>query len=158
MVTGALCAAALIACAGAGLSLGPTQTPTGCNPTEHPYLVTAGVPPQATNYRYVDDTDPTQAADVLALREQGYTVIAGIAPASVGERFAGAINAQEWYPFGGGAPEIAPPPPADAYIIQQGFSFSWPLGGVPTPVQQRELYVQTLSHHPRYLFVDNGNP
>jgi hypothetical protein len=100
---------------------------------------------------YVDNEDPTRAADVQAVLATGKCCIVSLAQGEVNlpgfpRPFAGAINALEWYPFVKGVDLLGPPPKADAYICQQ--KFAWPGSPSPSGAQVGALVAQMLAHNP----------
>lgn len=98
---------------------------------------------------YVDDQVPHQCQQVLDLRDDYGTVIAGIPQGEANHKCAGALNALEWYPFWRGSVELPVPCGHLAYIVQ--WSFAWPGSNPPTRRQRtRELH-QAEKCHPRLI-------
>jgi hypothetical protein len=103
-------------------------------------------------FTYVDDQDPRQAADVAALVARHVPTVAGISMARPWQRFPGAINAIEWYPYSNYCAWANPfPPPAQAYILQRRFTWKGSRTGA-TWRQQRQLFRRAMKHHP-YLII-----
>ena len=103
---------------------------------------------------YVDDEQSDQCAIVASDLARGWHhVIAGDAPGQwPGDRCPGAINALEWYPYGGpmtGAP--ISPPRSSAYILQ--WSFKWPGSPPPTALQRKRLLRAAEATHPKLILL-----
>lgn len=106
---------------------------------------------------YVDDTDPTRAADVaLASQTYGF-VIAALAPNDDPcSQFTepGVLCAREWYPYdcrylpGTWGPL---PQGQSAYIVQ--WNFAWPGCGPPTVVERQTLLSEVQALHPQLILL-----